>query len=816
MIVIYAEKEDMGIKFAAALGGISYNGNLITMAKLSSCASDIKKMANKQGYLQTSYNGFEYVVTWGWGHFGTLKHAHDYNPDYKLWSKMPLPFLPTKYEIKRVTNPNDYFRNRDDRQFKIVESLFNSDKCEYIINATDYEREGELIYSYLYQLCNCKKPYTRVKFNKQTEQEIRKAFTSLIPSKDVKSREDAGRCRAVADWAIGINLTAAATLNLSPDRNVLSVGRVITPTLNLIVEREKEILGFSTAKFYSVEGTFINNSGESYTGKHPEQKMESEENAIRVISSLPPTGTIETFDKEQKKSYAPKPYSLSALQKAANAKYGFTAKETLDIAQKLYEGGSDGGYITYPRTDSEYITSDMKAEMEGLIKKLGTLQQYKSYVNCAPLPIRVPGVYFDDSKVDGHPAILTTEVIPSEKDLDENQRKIYDLIAKSVIRLAYPPLIVESATLETEVGNTLFKTTGSTVIDPGWSIVDAEKKVENNLPKTIDIGDVVSCSFKVTEGKTEPPKRYTDASLLDAMEKCGKKMEDVEIKKVLTKIKGIGRPSTRDSIIEKLLQYKYVTRTKKVLQPTPLGMQLMEKLNLPELKSPELTAKWEMELDEIEKGNLKPVPFIREIENQTRKWCEEIRKSKSISAKPADEVSKWKCPKCGKLLNSLKYGYKCTDECGFTLNAIISEKKLKDSEIQDLLTKKRTGYIKGFKSKDGNTYGAYLVLNKDFKVGKTIESLYRCPVCEKPLTPKEWGYGCMGYKEGCEFSVPNKLAGRNISAKELHDLITTGTTGILDGFISKKNPEKKYRAELTFDENGKVIMVLPNRKENTV
>jgi DNA topoisomerase-3 len=200
MIVIYAEKEDMGIKFAAALGGIPFNGKLITMSNLSKCFNDVKKAADKQGYFQTSYNGFDYVVTWGWGHFGTLKQAYDYNPDYKVWSKMPLPFFPTKYEIKRSNNPVEYFNKRDDRQIKVVESLFNSKNCEFIINATDWEREGELIFSYVYQLCRCNKPYYRVKINKQTESEFRKGFASLISSSEIKIREDAGRCRKMQGY----------------------------------------------------------------------------------------------------------------------------------------------------------------------------------------------------------------------------------------------------------------------------------------------------------------------------------------------------------------------------------------------------------------------------------------------------------------------------------------------------------------------------------------------------------------------------------------------------------------------------------------
>lgn len=804
MIVIYAEKQSMGIKFAAALGGIAIKSRLVNMESLATYNKEVKDMANNQGYLKTSYNGKDYIVTWGWGHFGTLKDAKDYDPAYKNWSSMPLPFFPQKYEVKAIVTDNEFYQKRNVKQLAIVSKLFNDPSCEFIINATDWEREGELIFCYTYQLTGSKKPYYRAHINKQTEKEIRKGFNNLVPSKDVQTEEHAARCRAIADWTLGINLTVAATLNLSSDK-MLSVGRLITPTLNMIVEREKAIQAFSVSKFYTIQGEFTTNSGQTYIGKYINERIESQSEAESMARAIPSDGEITILETKRKKQFAPKPFSLASLQKEANKKYGFTAKETLDIAQKLYEGGSSGGYITYPRTSSEYLTSDCASEMESLIKKLGTIAGYKGYLACIPFPLKVSGSYFNDSKVEGHSAIITTEVLPT--NLPDDQGKIYDMIAKSVIRLAFPPVEFDNTVLETKAGPELFRTKGTVVVDPGWTIVDADKDLKNDIPNGIKLYDPVKGKYMVAEGKTEPPKRFNDATLIEAMENCGKKEENAEVKKVLTDIEGIGRASTRDACIERLIHYKYIQREKKNIVPTELGIGLIETLPLDSLKSPELTAQWEMELDKISIGDHEVMPFVNDIQEKTREWCRMIVNAKTIIS-TTETNAKWKCPQCGEMLTLTKYSYKCSG-CTFNLYKKMYEHELSEKEINELLVMRRTRLIKGLTSKEGKKFNAYFIVNDEFKVTLSFDSIWICPKCGKPLRPSKFGYGCSGYKDtGCNFSLLTEYSSKKIRVKDIRSLLKMEPTEIIEGFLSQKG--NLFNAYLFLDEEYKVTFGFEN------
>lgn len=819
MIVVYAEKQSMGLKFAASLGGIPLNGKLINIDSLTIHHKEIKDIATRDGYFKTRYNGKEYIITWGSGHFGTLKDAKDYNPIYSDWNLLPCPFFPQKYEIKPIVSDNDFYRKRDEKQLKIVKTLFNDPNCEYIINATDWEREGELIFGYTYQLTGSTKPYYRVHINKQTEKEIQKGFANIIPSSKIKSEENAARCRAIADWVLGINLTVAATLYLG-DRNVLSLGRLITPTLNMIVEREKAINSFSSKVFYYVQGEFTTSNGQTYKGKHLEERLETKEEAENIIKTLPIEGEITVIDIIRSKSFAPNPYSLASLQKEANKKYGFTAKETLDIAQKLYEGGPEGGYITYPRTSSEYLTSDSFTEIDSVIKKLGNLSQYKPYIDMISHPIKVSKVYFDDKKVESHPAIMTTEVLP--KTLTTEQAKIYDLIAKSVIRLAFEPCELDKTTLETKVGTETFITRGTIVVSPGWTVVDAEKKVENDIPNGLNIGDEVKGVYSTQEGKTEPPKRYTDATLIEAMENCGKREDDEEFKKVLINIEGIGRASTRDACIERLIYYKYITREKKNIIPTEMGINLIDTLPLQSLKSPTLTAKWEMDLDKISTGTYPVMSFLNDIQKQTASWCNMIKEKGGKILNDSNGLTSYKCPKCGEPIIATGQKLICSKLCGFQMYSTMFNHTFSEKELTELFTMKRTRYIKDLISTKGKNFGAYFMLAND-KVNITFDSIWKCPRCGKPLQPISkkqtddsysgiTGYKCSGYKDNnCSFYISANCCGVRLTSKHLKALLSMEKTEMIDDFVSSKG--NKFSASLSFNKESdyKLVFHFPDK-----
>lgn len=743
MIVVYAEKEDMGIRYAAALGGISFNGNLINTANLTDHMNDVKKnLADKQGYIETSYKGKKYVITWGWGHFGTLKDIKDYNPEYDKWYKIPLPFIPKKYESKRIQNPNEYFRKRDDRQFALVTKIFNSDKCEYIINATDWEREGELIFAYVYDLTGTKKPYYRLRNTAKTEKEIRKAFENLVDSRTNYPYVLAARARSIADWSIGINMTIASTLYLSKDKSLLNVGRVMTPTLNLIVEREKEILNFVEETNYGIKGIFTTQNGDIYEGKLEEDLFKTEEQAKALISSIQSNGIIVSAEKKKETKKPPLLHNTNTLQIEANEVYGYTLEQTLNIAQKLYESG----YITYPRVDSQYLTEDKKNEMPSLISLLGKTNRYKEFV--ATGAGYMPNRYFNNAKIDGHDAIIITDMLP--KSLSQEQMNVYDLIARRLLMSIQEDAINEKTTIITSAGEYTFKTTGTRCINEGWQALLLNKKAGTNseLPNLTE-SEAVTGSYETYKQTSKPPQRYTDATLIKAMENCGRKMEDEEAKEYLKKSKGIGRPATRAALIEKLINSNYVERHKKQIVPTDKGISAIDAITIDSIKSPILTAEWEKALDEIELSGpaecvKKLQSFISSINTTAADWCTEVKEHKvqQIGGKGTGIY----CPDCGSELVDGKDSYFCSrykDGCKFNIRKVMSGKKISLATAKTILDQGATKPMKGFKSKAGKEFSAKLVLDK----------ACRCLSCDTIQSPGEKCYKCGGMLERIDQSL---------------------------------------------------------------
>ena len=732
MILVYAEKEDMGVRYAAALGGINYEGNLISTSDLNeSLVKDIKKnLADKQGYLETFYKGKKYLVTWGWGHFGTLKDIKDYDPSLDKWYKIPLPFIPPKYEVKRIENPNEYFKKRDDKQFSLLTRMFNSDKCEYIVNATDWEREGELIFAYVYDLTGSKKPYYRLRNTAKTEKEIRKAFDNLVNQRENYPYVLSARARSIADWAVGINMTIAGTLYLSKDRSLLNIGRVMTPTLNLIVQREKELRNFVEEVNYGIEATF-NKNGETYKGR-ADELFKTPAEAERFKASLPNHGKVSSVEVKTERKKPPLLHNTNTLQIEANERYGYTLEQTLNIAQKLYENG----YITYPRVDSQYLTEDKKGDMTRILSILTSTSRYGEYKDCKKIPDR----YFNNAKIDGHDAIITTDTLPTH--LTREQLNVYDLIAKRVLMAASPDMIIEKTVVLTDVDGTMFKTNGIRYLDKGWSVLTNKTPVDVILPKLKE-GDVVSAEYDVFEQKSRPPQRYTEATLIKAMENCGKKVEDEEAREYLKKSKGIGRPATRAAIVERLISTGYIERKKKALVPTDKGMSAIDAITIEEIKSPILTADWEKALDVIELSppaesvqELKK--FVASIHSTTAKWCEEMKQNKVASTGQADIGVI--CPMCGSPMVEGKDNYYCSNYkngCKMSISKTISGKNISKTMVKNLVEKGKTSKLKGFKSKNGKTFDARLVLSDGYKCPNCnlIQGNGKCYKCGSELVP---------------------------------------------------------------------------------
>ena len=722
MITILAEKPDVGNKIAAALDKITLeNGKEITFAALKANERDVKRQQAKDGFLRIRYLGQDCFVTWGFGHICALKEPEDYDPSYKNWYKRPMPFIPHPYELK--------VRDGHKKQFNLIQRMFL--KSDLIINATDFDREGEVIFSYIYELTGAKTPVKRVCFASQTKEGILEAFADLKDRSEVKNIEAAGRMRGLSDWVVGLNLTVAMTLRNRVKGSSLSIGRVQTPTLKMLVDRELLIRNFKPERYLTLDAVFRTDGGETYSATHQTKRFSDQkavEAILRKIEGKPAVVTEITEKKEEKNP--PQLYSLSALQMDANAKFGMTLKQTLDAAQALY----DGGYTTYPRTDSRYLTEDMVPTVNRVLDSLSKDPNYAPLIEGRPRSFQ-KWRYFDDKKVESHFAIIPTTSRP--RNLSGNNAKIYDLIAKSVICMLYGKAVLNKTAVTTTAEGERFVSNGSSIVDPGFMTVTGKDK-ESYLPK-LTPGQTVSGAYEIKEKETEPPKRYTDKTMLAAMIAAGKDLEDEELKKILAdpSVAGIGTPATRDGIIETLIRRGYCERSKKTLSATDKGIALIEGLTVESVKSPALTAKWEKRLHEIERGREDPAQFQTDIEKTVGVWCREIQEAPVVQSLHDGLLSPpVLCPVCGKPMRKYGWGYGCTgykEGCRFSVGTIC-KKVLTEPQFRKLIAARDTGLIAGFKSKTGKSFRAHLILDESNKIVFKFEE--KKPAAKRGKTEK--------------------------------------------------------------------------------
>ena len=799
MITIYAEKPDMGKKIAAVLNESSTPPH------------------RNDGFIEITYKGAPAFVTWGYGHLCELKSAKDYDESYKQWRNIPIPFIPHPYEVKV----------KDDvvKQFRIVKGLF--DKSSLIINATDDDNEGEIIFAYLMEAARCKKPFKRAHFTSQTKEGITDAFDHLKSAEEVKNRTDAGRSRSIADWVVGCNLTVAMSLKYSGN-SVLSLGRVQTPTLNILVEKELAIRDFKPEPYYVIKAVFETDKHEKYEAESLRKRIFDKSEAEIAYKSLAgKKGIVQSVDHKEKYKEAPPLYNLLALQMDANSKFGFTLAQTLEIAQSLYEAG----FTTYPRSDSQFLTEDMEPVVNNVLDVLAkSSSEYAALINGQPRKIKREK-YFDNSKVSSHYAIIPTTSEP--RSLTPQQQKIYDLIARSVIMMIHPPAKLKKTTVVTAVGEERFSSTGNIVVSPGWMAVDT--KPDDKLLPDLKVNEVVSGEYSLQEKVTEAPKRYTDRSLASAMEGAGKELDDAELRKAMAEgKKGLGTEATRASIVETLIARSYAVREKSIIKPTEKGISLIQTLPLKEIKSAELTAQWEQRLDNISKGKERMDDFIADIENATKTWCSDIyaaSDNNSLASTSANTTG-LTCPGCGNPIIKQKWGYGCSNYkngCKFAISDTIASKKLTDSQIERLIKNGTTGNkpVAGFVSKSGKKFEAILNLEVEKNNGLVTEcktsfvfpsstpaqpsspvsSDLLCPSCRSPLTNGKWGWEC---SEHCGFSFGYTIASRKMKEEDLRELIKTGRTKTLTGFVGKTGKPFSALLKLKKDKKG-TEFVFPNK-----
>lgn len=615
MILCIAEKPSVGRDIARVLGATT----------------------SRDGYME----GNGYCVSWTFGHLCALLDPNEYNAQWKGWNMSSLPMVPERFGIK-VTDDKGVVK-----QFNTIKDLIA--KAEMVINCGDAGQEGELIQRWVYQKAGCKVPVKRLWISSLTEDAIREGFQKLKDQSEYQHLYEAGLMRAIGDWLLGMNATRAYTLRFAKgvgkDRQVLSIGRVQTPTLALIVKRQQEIEHFVPRTYWELKTLYRDTLFSAQLPVEEDEyaitSLEQGQNLVDSIKDLPLE--ITSVEKKKGMEYAPRLFDLTSLQVECNKRYGMTADDTLKVIQSLYEKH----VTTYPRVDTTFLSDDIYPKVPA------TLNGIKDYFpQVTPLlPLKADGgkgatslpkskKVFDNSKVTDHHAIIPTGQRP--ENLTEQERKVFNMVALRFIAAFYSPCQVANTTVLACAGEISFKVTGREVLEQGWREVFAKEKTDDEVEeqKTLPAfrkGESGPHQPQLQEKTTTPPKYYTEATLLRAMETAGKTVDDEELRDAM-KENGIGRPSTRAAIIEKLFQRKYIIRDKKNIKATEVGINLIQTIISPLLKSAELTGRWEQKLRAIERGDYTAQQFLEELKQMTTEVVHEVKADKSGM----------RCPVCGK------------------------------------------------------------------------------------------------------------------------------------------------------------------------
>jgi len=696
----------------------------LCIAEKPSVAKDIAEIIGAKQRNDGYYEGNGYLVTWTFGHLCTLKEPHDYNEGWKYWKLEDLPIIPKNFGIKVIEDQGVK------RQFSVIQRLVAN--CTEVINCGDAGQEGELIQRWVLLKAKCKVPIKRLWISSLTEEAIREGFEKLKDGKRYDNLYAAGSARAIGDWMLGINATRLFTVKFGRGKTTLSVGRVQTPTLAMIVQRQKEIDSFIVDEYWELKTTYRETEFLCQI-----DRLKTEEKAKKGLEYLiAKPFEITSFEQKEGKEGNPRLYDLTSLQVEGNKKYGFSADETLRNVQSLYEKK----LVTYPRVDTTYLTEDLHPKIPGILKGLTYYSRFTEKLLSQPIP--KSKTVFDNKKVTDHHAIIPTGVNVS--GISPTEQQIYDLISRRFIAVFYPECKVSNTTVLGKVGDLEFKTTGKQIIELGWREVyaDFKQKKETNseeekvMPLFTE-GESGPHVPIIHQGKTSPPKYYTEATLLRAMETAGRQVDNEEMRELM-KDNGIGRPSTRANIIETLFRRKYMEKKRKNIVATPTGISLIDTIQNDLLKSAELTGDWERKIRLIEKGEYDLEVFKTELYKMVRELTDEvifntpsqvfniqvepekkIPKPRQVAA-PKPKLEEINCPKCcsAKLMKG-KSAVGCSNykECGFKIPFELLGKKLSESQLLSLVTTRKTGIIKGLTVPgSGESMDGKLVLDNSFNV----------------------------------------------------------------------------------------------------
>ena len=682
----------------------------VCIAEKPSVAREIAEVLGATKRMNGYIEGNGYQVTWTFGHLCTLKEPHDYADEWKRWSLSALPMIPPRFGIKLISNPTY------EQQFKVIETLMQN--AEMVINCGDAGQEGELIQRWVMQKAGCTCPVYRLWISSLTEEAIREGFQHLKEQTEFRTLYEAGLSRAIGDWLLGMNATRLYTIRYGQNRQVLSIGRVQTPTLALIVNRQAEIDNFKPEPYWELKTIYRNTTFSATKGKFT--KKEEGEAFLEVVQKE--DFTVTDISEKKGKEYAPRLFDLTSLQVECNKKFAFTADDTLKLIQSLYEKK----VTTYPRVDTTFLSDDIYPKVPNTLKGLVDYTELTAPVLAAKIPKskRV----FDNSKVTDHHAIIPTGV--PARNLTENERKVYDLVTRRFIAAFYPDCDISTTTVLGKVDKVDFKVTGKQILKPGWRVVfgaeqkdpDAEPTEEEGVLPDFVKGESGPHKPILKETWTTPPKPYTEATLLRAMETAGKLVDNDELRDAL-KENGIGRPSTRAAIIETLFKRNYIRKERKNLFPTATGVELIDTIHEELLKSAELTGLWEKKLRQIERGTYEARTFLEELKQMVNQVVINVLSDQSTRRITIEEAVKEQ-PKEEK-----------------------KEKKPRKPRAKKEEAPKEKAAPK--------------------QPEKPI-----CPVCKKgSILRGKTAYGCSEYKNGCTFRLDYATYGERLSDEELAKVI---------------------------------------------
>jgi len=813
--LIIAEKPSVAADIARALGGFTRHGDYFESA--------------------------DYVLSSAVGHLLELVVPEEFEVKRGKWSFAHLPMIPPHFGLRPI--------ERTKERLALLAKLIKRKDVTGLVNACDAGREGELIFRYIVRHTKTTKPIERLWLQSMTPASIREGFARLRSDNEMLPLADAAVCRSESDWLVGINGTRAMTAfnSKSGGFHLTTVGRVQTPTLAILVEREEKIKKFVARDYYEVHATFSCKSG-TYEGRRFEEQFDKDKKAddgdlrperlwertrAEAIRSKceGKTGVVEEESKPSTQ-LSPLLYDLTSLQRDGNARFGFSAKTTLSIAQALYEKHK---CLTYPRTDSRALPEDYLKTVEAAMASLD--KPYQPFVKqiLSNQWIRPNKRIFNNAKISDHFAIIPTSEPP--KQLTDAEAKIYDLVTRRFLSVFFPAAEFQITTRITRVEKEPFKSEGKIMVQAGWLQIYGKEAQTDDTPALVPIVGKETPradDVRVEALQTKPPARFSEATLLSAMEGAGKLIDDEELREAM-RAKGLGTPATRAAIIEGLIYEKYVHRNGRELQPTAKAFSLitlLRGLDIAELSSPELTGNWEYQLSQMEHGELKRDEFMHSIEAMTRHIVERAKEHESDTVPGDFSTLTTPCPKCGGVVKENYKKYQC-QKCDFSLWKILAGRQLEPAEVEELISKRTIGPLQGFRSRMGKPFVAVIKLSPEFKTEFDFgqpnddadaqpvdfsgqEPLGPCPRCGGSVFSHGVAYVCdkaLGAARTCDFRSGKIILQRPIEPEQMQKLLTSGKTDLLHRFISKKG--RPFSAYLVKGGDGKVSFEFAPREAKT-